>query len=193
MLEFTGGFWRFRQNNCGLSLIHPIVISTHPWHPSILRGFVLLFAGHWRCHRCPHGDRCFSHFRWPPRMVTSWKSLAFHSCRIAAINQWPRHHYWWHNMTQHDITWLCSNHPRASFGHLKRCVWNPEDGYTVELPGTSKGVCPRRWISLYIWGFPEIGLPPNHPFLDGILLYQPAIGVTLFMESLVYDSIWYYM
>ena len=25
-----------------------------------------------------------------------------------------------------------------------------------------------------IWGFPKIGLPPNHPFLDGIFPYKPS-------------------
>ena len=26
-----------------------------------------------------------------------------------------------------------------------------------------------------IWRFPEIGVPPNHPFLDGIFSYKPSI------------------
>ena len=30
-------------------------------------------------------------------------------------------------------------------------------------------------LSLYIWRFPEIGVPPNHPFLDGIFHYKLTI------------------
>jgi hypothetical protein len=26
-------------------------------------------------------------------------------------------------------------------------------------------------IYIYIWGFPEMGVPPNHPFID----YKPSI------------------
>ena len=29
--------------------------------------------------------------------------------------------------------------------------------------------------NIFIWWFPEIGVPPNHPFLDGIFPYKPTI------------------
>ena len=29
---------------------------------------------------------------------------------------------------------------------------------------------------IYIWWFPEIGVPPNHPFLDGIFPYKPSLN-----------------
>ena len=32
--------------------------------------------------------------------------------------------------------------------------------------------------------FPEIGVPPNHPFIDGFsIINHPAIGVPPFMET----------
>ena len=34
------------------------------------------------------------------------------------------------------------------------------------------------------WRFPEMGVPPNHPFLDGILPYEPSIlGVPPFVAT----------
>ena len=41
-------------------------------------------------------------------------------------------------------------------------------------------------ISVVIWGFPKIGVPPSsHPFIDGIFheINRPAIGVALFMKA----------
>ena len=39
------------------------------------------------------------------------------------------------------------------------------------------------------WGFPKIGVPPNHPFLDGIFPNKnhPAIGVPQFQETLILE------
>ena len=36
-----------------------------------------------------------------------------------------------------------------------------------------------------IWRFPEIGVPPNHPFLDGIFAYKPTsyCGTPMIMET----------
>ena len=33
----------------------------------------------------------------------------------------------------------------------------------------------HRFSPLLIWGFPEIGVPPNHPNFSGIFHYKPAI------------------
>ena len=35
-------------------------------------------------------------------------------------------------------------------------------------------------INTSMWGFPELGVPPNHPLLDGIFreIDHPALGVT---------------
>ena len=38
------------------------------------------------------------------------------------------------------------------------------------------------WI--IIWGFPEMGVPPSHPFIDGFsVINHPAIGAPPFMET----------
>ena len=56
----------------------------------------------------------------------------------------------------------------------------------LHLPREALGRCPKQkevggcW---WIWRFPEIGVPPNHPFLDGIFQCTPTIfGVPPFME-----------
>ena len=41
------------------------------------------------------------------------------------------------------------------------CTWQSKDGHAKNC--------------LNIWWFPEIGVPPNHPFLDGIFPYKPTI------------------
>ena len=39
------------------------------------------------------------------------------------------------------------------------------------------------WLCKSIWWFPEIGVPPNHPFLDGIFHYKASfLGIPPFME-----------
>ena len=34
-----------------------------------------------------------------------------------------------------------------------------------------------------IWGFPKIGVPPNHPFIDGFVLINHPFWVSSFMET----------
>ena len=52
-----------------------------------------------------------------------------------------------------------------------------EQNYTVERRM-------MRFLSCPIWGFPEIGVPPNHPFLDGIFPYNSSsYWGTPFMET----------
>ena len=40
------------------------------------------------------------------------------------------------------------------------------------------------------WGFPQMGVPPKHPFINGIFPYKPSInGVPPFMQTLKYPQI----
>ena len=51
-----------------------------------------------------------------------------------------------------------------------------------KTPSCVCAVCIYHHIS--IWGVPEVGVPPNHPFIDGfsLLINHPAMGVPSFME-----------
>ena len=43
-----------------------------------------------------------------------------------------------------------------------------------------------HYIHIYIWGFPEIGVPPNHPFIDGFCMINHPFRGTPFMETSIY-------
>jgi hypothetical protein len=43
------------------------------------------------------------------------------------------------------------------------------------------------YAKLYILRFPEIGVPPNHPFIDGLsIINHPYLGYPPFMETPIY-------
>ena len=54
--------------------------------------------------------------------------------------------------------------------------------YTHYIPSGSQiwqWTIPHLQIYIYIWGVPEIGVPPNHPIVIGCsLINHPAIGVS---------------
>ena len=45
-----------------------------------------------------------------------------------------------------------------------------------------RGSLPSGLCSIYIWWFPEIGVSPNHPFIDVFSINHPAIGVPHFRK-----------
>ena len=47
-----------------------------------------------------------------------------------------------------------------------------------------------------IWRFPEMGVPPDHPFLDGIFPYKGSnvfLGTPMTLETSIYHPISYWM
>ena len=58
-----------------------------------------------------------------------------------------------------DFVW----HEKTFFGYVSENWVTPSHGRSWFSTSW-----PSRILNEHIWGFPEIGVPPNHPFLDGI-------------------------
>ena len=48
---------------------------------------------------------------------------------------------------------------------------------------------PMLELLFHIWWFPEIGVPPDHPFIDGMFFYKPSSswGTPMTMETSIFS------
>ena len=95
---------------------------------------------------------------------------------------------WWHRFT-HGFTHMSSVRNRSLI------PLNP-GWFKVYRDSPFLDYCNSRikkylyiYIIIYVWGFPAIGVPPNHPFLDGIFPFPKTIqllGTLKFMETTIW-------
>ena len=59
---------------------------------------------------------------------------------------------------------------------------HPPRFFTVSFgPFDAFWVEPATWSTIYIWMFPKIGIPPNHPFLIGFsIINRPFWDISIF-------------